>query len=54
MLTNYPENWILLKYRCDNQTSCGYVYEGVVINDCEPGYVADYMEIFYNCIPGNH
>ena len=52
VVTNYPEVWALLQYTCYNQTSCSYEYKGNVINDCEQGYMADYMEIFYSCLPG--
>ena len=45
-------DWIALKVTCDNKTSCGYQYLGAAINDCEQDYVADYMRIFYTCLPG--
>ena len=45
-------DWIALKVTCDNQTSCDYQYLGAGINDCEVDYVADYMRVFYTCLPG--
>ena len=49
---NDPAEWAYLKYSCDNKTECKYVYNGAIINDCEAGYVADYMLIYYSCLPG--
>ena len=50
---NFSE-WLELKLRCDNTTSCSFQYNGVVINECETEYVADYMQIFYSCEPGRN
>ena len=47
-----PDDWVYLLYLCQNQTECAYEYAGSVIDECEEGYVADYMQIFYSCLPG--
>ena len=49
---NSPPDWLYLLSLCDNQTSCSYEYRGSVIDECEVGYVADYMLITYDCNPG--
>ena len=48
---NRPEDWLVIKLLCDNQTSCEYEYGGSVISQCQEGYVADYLQIFYDCVP---
>ena len=45
-------DWLTLLNQCNGETSCSYEYAGEVINECESGYVADYMQIFYSCPPG--
>ena len=47
-----PNDWVALKYTCDNKTSCDWQYTGRVLDECEAGYVADYMQIFFDCLPG--
>ena len=47
-----PAEWAALLGKCSGKTSCSHEYTGEVINDCEPGYVADYMQISYTCPPG--
>ena len=47
-----PTDWAALLAKCDGKTSCSHEYTGEVINDCEPGYVADYMQISYTCSLG--
>ena len=46
---NRPEDWVSLKYQCDNKTSCEFQYRGSVIDQCQEGYIADYMDIDYDC-----
>ena len=49
-----PSEWVALKYTCDNQTDCEYQYRGTTFAfNCTIGNGAPYMEIFYNCVPGN-
>ena len=45
-------DWLALKVTCDNKTTCDYQYLGVAINDCQVDYIADYMRVFYTCLPG--
>lgn len=45
-------DWIALKITCDNQTTCDYQYMGALISECAFEYTADYMRIFYACLPG--
>ena len=54
MAENSIGEWIILKYRCDNQTDCTYTHEGALINECEDQYVADYLQVFYSCLPGEY
>ena len=49
---NQPQDWLALKVLCDNETQCEYQYMGSVIESCEPEYIADYMSIYYTCLPG--
>ena len=53
MSDHSPTEWAALLAKCNGQTSCSHQYEGEVINDCEAGYVADYMQISYTCPPGS-
>ena len=48
---NQPSDWLNLKLICDNETSCSYEYLGSIINECEEGYIADYMHVFFTCSP---
>ena len=50
---NRPSDWVALKVSCDNRTSCSYEYKGSEIDECEDGYLADYMQIYYDCGTGN-
>ena len=45
---------LLLQATCDNRTTCDYDYLGSVIDDCEPSYIADFMNIFFSCLPGKY
>ena len=47
-----PDAWIALLYACTNQSECTYQYTGVIINECELGYMADYMQVDYTCETG--
>ena len=49
---NTPSDWTNLKALCDGKTSCAYEYNGWVIDACQAGYVADYMQIFFDCKSG--
>ena len=48
---NRPGDWATIKLLCDNRTSCEYEYRGSTVDSCELNYVADYMEITYDCLP---
>ena len=48
---NRPEDWIAIKYYCDNKTTCEYENRGSPIDDCQENYIADYLQIFYDCVP---
>ena len=48
---NRLEDWLAIKYYCDNKTSCEYENGGSPIDQCEEGYIADYLQIFYDCLP---
>ena len=45
-------DWLALKVTCDNKTTCDYQYLAAIINDCLVDYTADYMRVFYTCLPG--
>ena len=49
--TEHLLEWEVIRYLCDNKTSCSATYEGVVMHSCGSGYVADYLQIFYDCFP---
>ena len=34
---------------CDGATSCSYTYDSQLIDDCSPGYDADYLQLVYSC-----
>ena len=46
-----PSNWFTIKALCDNQTSCQVDNFGSVISECQEGYLSDYAQIFYDCLP---
>ena len=48
---NRPEDWLALKFYCDNQTSCVYENRGSVIDECQTGYTSDYIHVFFDCLP---
>ena len=48
-----PNDWEMLQLLCDGKSSCAYEYNGREMDACEPGYMAEYMEIFYDCLLGN-
>ena len=48
---NRPSDWVRIKALCDGKASCEFENLGSVINDCYPGYLSDYMQLFYNCLP---
>ena len=52
VLDNRPSDWVGLKLTCDNRTSCSYEYLGSAIDECEENYLADYMQIYYDCGAG--
>ena len=45
-------DWLVLKATCDNAESCSYEYLGSALDECEEGYLADYMQIYYICGTG--
>ena len=51
MLTSNPQDLLGIKLLCDDQQSCDFEYQGTLINGCMEGYIADYMQMFYNCLP---
>ena len=53
MVDQSPSEWATLLAKCNGETSCIHQYTGEVINDCELGYIADYMQISFSCAPGN-
>ena len=47
------DQWIYIKYLCDNQTNCSYPFGGAYfVTDCAPGSQVDYISIYYDCLPG--
>ena len=47
------DQWLYIKYLCDNQTTCSYPFEGSYFDtDCTPGSPVDYISIYYDCLPG--
>ena len=48
---NRPEDWVAIKLFCDNMTNCQFENRGSIISECEVGYMSDYLQIFYDCLP---
>ena len=48
-----PQDWAALKLLCDNQTSCDVFHQGGVLLDCPAPNEANYVRIYYQCLPGN-
>ena len=48
---NQPSDWVRIKTLCDGQASCEFEILGSVINECYLGYLSDYMQLFYDCLP---
>ena len=51
METVESEFFDFLKFQCDGMTSCDLEYASYLVNQCELEYLADYEQIFYDCIP---
>ena len=49
---NSPQDWLAIKLLCDGQESCEFNYVGTGFSDsCDVGNFADYIQVFYNCLP---
>ena len=48
-----PEYFDFLKFQCDSQNSCSFEYTGYLVDECQAGYVADYMQVLFDCLPFN-
>ena len=48
---NRPTDWLGIQMLCDNQTFCEFENLGSTISECEQGYLSDYMQLFYDCLP---
>ena len=48
---NRPNDWLAIQALCDNQNSCEFENLGTAIDECEDGYLSDYMQLFYDCLP---
>ena len=46
-----PGDWLGIQYYCDGENSCEYQYQGSLMHQCAQEYLADYLQIFYNCLP---
>ena len=53
METNEPALFSLLKDTCDGKETCDLEYIAYIVNDCQLEYVADYEQVFYDCLPVN-
>ena len=49
--TEHVLEWEVIKYLCNNKTECSAPYEGVVMHSCASEYIADYLQVFYDCLP---
>ena len=47
-----PEHWVRLKSKCDSKTVCTHNFNGNSIDGCKLGDQAKYMQIYYDCLPG--
>ena len=43
-------DWLQLTSACNGNQQCSHIYNGAVIDSCRENYIADYMEIFYDCL----
>ena len=49
---NTPGDWVTIKLLCDGQESCEFENLGTTFRDsCDVGNFADYIQVFYNCLP---
>ena len=46
-----PSDWLAMKLRCDNQNTCQFQVLGSLIDECQAGYVSDYLQVYYDCLP---
>ena len=49
--TEHPAEWESIKELCDDNDGCLITYTGVAMQTCTPGNTADYLQIFYDCLP---
>ena len=49
-----PVDWAGIKLLCDNQTSCEIPHQGAVLVGCPAPAEADYMRVYYQCLPGTY
>ena len=51
---NDQAEWLALKYACDNQTTCNYLFRGAVFVEeaCGTGEDVQYLNVYYSCLPG--
>ena len=52
MESNFPTDWLVLKERCDGQTTCTFTAQYGVMSTCGEGLSADYTDVEYQCLPG--
>ena len=45
-----PNFYNFMKSECDTLNTCTFEYTGYVVDECVTGYVADFMQVFYDCI----
>ena len=43
------QNSFFFQSICNGASSCSYTYTSQLIDDCSPGYNADYINIYYSC-----
>ena len=51
---NRPSDWLAIQALCDNKTFCQFENLGSVVNECEVGYVSDYIQLFYTGLVARH
>ena len=49
--TTEPDLFAYIKNDCDGKQSCDVTYYAYLLNECEDEYLADYLRVFFDCLP---
>ena len=51
MQTVEPDLFEYIKDQCDGKQSCELDFIAYEVDECLDGYIADYEQVFYDCLP---